>query len=275
MRSLECLDEFGADHAAAVVVGPSGQILGVGGDREFQFPLASVTKLLTAMAIFVACEEKTIAFHDALGPNGSTVRHLLSHASGLSQHDRRIALAIPGAKRIYSNAGFELLGDYLAERSGMSFEEYLGAGVFSPLGMESSSCTGSSAAAGASTIDDLSRFIGEILEPTLVSQSLMEEAIAVAFPGLSGVVPGFGRQDPCDWGLGFEIKSVKSPHWTGLDNSPRSYGHFGQSGTFVLVDPDAGYGLGLLTDRRFGPWAAEQWPVFCDDVFADLRRLQG
>ncbi|HVB01745.1 MAG TPA: serine hydrolase domain-containing protein [Acidimicrobiales bacterium] len=275
MQSLGLIDDFGADHVAAAVVGRSGDIVGLRGDLEFHFPLASVTKLLTAMSIFVAVEEQTLAFSDPAGPNGSTVRHLLSHASGLSQHDRKIALAVPGAKRIYSNVGFEVLGDYLAERSEIAFEEYLTTGVLAPLSMDSTTCLGSAAAAGASTIGDVAKFIKELLNPSLVSYSLMEEATSVAFPGLAGVVPGFGRQDPCDWGLGFEIKSSKYPHWTGEDNSERSYGHFGQSGTFVLIDPAAGFGIGLLSDRRFGPWSAEAWPPFCDAVFRELRHLSG
>ena len=45
-------------------------------------------------------------------------------------------------------------------------------------------------------------------------------------------------QRPNDWGLGFEISDDKSPHWTGSANSGRTYGHFGQSGTFIWVDPE-------------------------------------
>ena len=58
------------------------------------------------------------------------------------------------------------------------------------------------------------------------------------FPGLVGVLPGFGRMDPNDWGLGFELRDAKSPHWTGARNSPRTFGHFGGSGTFLWVDPE-------------------------------------
>jgi CubicO group peptidase (beta-lactamase class C family) len=272
MRALELIDSFGADHVAAIVVNDDGEVVAQRGDDDFQFRLASVTKLFTAMAVFVASEEQTLGLDDPVGQRGATVRHLLSHASGLSQHDRRVALAQPGAKRIYSNAAFEVLADYLAERSGMSFEEYLEAGVLAPLLMLSTSCRGSAAAAGNSTIGDLGRFIVELLRPSLISNELMAEATTIAYPGLSGVVPGFGRQAPCDWGLGFEIRSNKSPHWTGQTNSPRSYGHFGQSGTFVLIDPETRCGLGLLSDRDFEAWAKTQWPPFCDAVFDEVSR---
>lgn len=271
MQALELIDSFGAEHVAAAVVDSNGSVVAMRGDTSYLFPLASVTKLFTAMAVLISVEEKTLGLDDPVGPTGSTVRHLLAHASGLSQQDRKVALAVPGAKRIYSNAGYDVLGDYLEDRAGIPFAEYLHEGVFSPLAMSSSSCDGSPAAAGRSSIEDLSRFLAEILQPTLISPPLIAEAESVQFPGLAGVVPGFGRQDPCDWGLGFEIKMHKSPHWTGTRNSPRSYGHFGQSGTFLLVDPEVGYGLCLLTDRRFEAWAKQAWPQFCDAVFDEVR----
>ena len=83
-------------------------------------------------------------------------------------------------------------------------------------------------------------------------------------------LPGLGHQKPNDWGLGFEIRDSKSPHWTGATSSPRTYGHFGQSGTFLWVDPDAGVGCTALTDRDFGSWAIDAWPPFTDGVLAAL-----
>ena len=66
---------------------------------------------------------------------------------------------------------------------------------------------------------DLAAFAGELLRPALVSQQMHAEATDVQFPGLDGVLPGFGVQRPNDWGLGFEIRDAKSPHWTGSANS--------------------------------------------------------
>jgi CubicO group peptidase (beta-lactamase class C family) len=80
------------------------------------------------------------------------------------------------------------------------------------------------------------------------------------------VLPDFGRFDPNDWGLGFELRDAKSPHWTGSRNSPRTFGHFGGSGTFLWIDPDAGLGLGVLTNLDFGDWAKEAWPRLSDAV---------
>jgi CubicO group peptidase (beta-lactamase class C family) len=112
----------------------------------------------------------------------------------------------------------------------------------------------------------------ELLAPQVLSPAMLARATAVAFPGLDGVLPGFGRQDPNDWGLGFELRDGKNPHWTGRDNSPRTFGHFGRSGTFLWVDPDAGLACACVTDRDFGPWAAEAWPALSDEVLATFAK---
>jgi CubicO group peptidase (beta-lactamase class C family) len=104
-----------------------------------------------------------------------------------------------------------------------------------------------------------------------VAAETLAEATSVVLPGLAGVLPGFGRQDPLDWGLGFELKDGKRPHWTGSRNSPRTFGHFGGAGTFLWADPDAGLALACLTDREFDGWAAAAWPPFSDAVLEEFR----
>lgn len=96
------------------------------------------------------------------------------------------------------------------------------------------------------------------------------DAITVQFPGVNGVLPGFGVQRPNDWGLGFEIRDGKSPHWTGSANSPATFGHFGQSGTFLWVDPVADLALVALTDRDFGDWTYALWPAISDGVLREI-----
>jgi CubicO group peptidase (beta-lactamase class C family) len=252
--------------ATAGVVQADGTTSTAGPD-EFRFPWASVTKVLTALAVWVAVEEGSVAWEDPVGPPGATLAHLLAHASGLAP-DSDGRLAPPGARRIYSNRGFELAAAHLADRSGMRFDEYLSAGVLEPLGLADTVLAGSPASGASGPLTDLLALGRELQAPTLVSAATLDRATAVAFEGLAGVLPGFGRHDPNDWGLGVEVRGQKHPHWTGDRNSPRTFGHFGQSGAFLWVDPRQQLALGSLTDRPFGPWAVAAWPALSDAVIA-------
>ncbi|GAA2253636.1 serine hydrolase domain-containing protein [Streptomyces amakusaensis] len=256
--------------AATAVVRADGTLAGSHGPLGHRFPLASVTKPLTAYAALVAYEEGAVELDEPAGPEGSTVRHLLAHTSGLAYDEHRAASA-PGARRTYSNAGFEALADHIAKATDIPFEEYLRQAVLDPLGMTSTTLRGSAAKDGVSTVADLVRFAAEVQTPRLLDPRTVLEAMTVVHPGLDGLLPGYGRQRPNDWGLGFEIRDGKSPHWTGSTSSPRTFGHFGQSGTFLWIDPDAGAACVALTDRPFGPWAIEAWPPFTDAVLAELR----
>ena len=240
------------------------------GPIDEPFEWASVTKLLVAMATLVAFEEGTVDLEDAAGPPGATVAHLLAHASGLPfEGDRPIAP--PGKRRIYSNTGIELVAAHVETAAGMPFGEYLTAGVLGPLGMSRTFVEGSPAHGARGPLADLVLLAGELLSPTLVSPQTLQTATSVAWPGLAGVLPGFGRQNPCDWGLGPEIRAEKSPHWTGHGNSPRTFGHFGQSGSFLWVDPEARLGLAALGSTAFGPWATKAWPALSDAVLAAAK----
>jgi CubicO group peptidase (beta-lactamase class C family) len=269
MPALDALDDWPVRAAAAAVVGPSG-VLASRGDTERQFALASVTKPLVARAAQIAIEEGAVDLETAAGPPGSTVRHLLAHASGLAMHSEQ-TLAKPGSRRMYSNYGFAVLAETVQRASGIEFGRYLTEAVFDPLGMTATRLDGGAQAAGfgaTSTVADLAAFAGDLLCPATVSAQMHAEATTVQFPGLDGVLPGYGVQRPNDWGLGFEIRDAKSPHWTGAQNSPRSYGHFGQSGTFIWADPQAELALVVLTDRDFGEWALPVWPALSDRVLA-------
>jgi CubicO group peptidase (beta-lactamase class C family) len=150
----------------------------------------------------------------------------------------------------------------------MPFATYLDEAVLTPLAMSSSALPGSPAHQLRSTVGDLSRFAAELLAPSLIAAATLAEATTVQFPGLGGMLPGIGRFQPLDWGLGFELRDAKVPHWTGHRNSPGTFGHFGGSGTFLWVDPDAAVALICLTDREFGPWALKAWPPLADAVVA-------
>jgi CubicO group peptidase (beta-lactamase class C family) len=261
------VDGWDVPTVAAAAVTAAGGVVAAHGPTDQRFALASVTKLLVGYACLIAIEEGTLELDLPAGPEGATVGHLLSHASGLP-FDGDEPIAPPGRRRIYSNTGFDVLGRTLAERSRLPVSEYVNEAVLAPLRMTSTDVTGSPAKDGWSTVDDLARFVAELLHPTLVAPETFAAATSVVFPGLAGIVPGVGRYDPCDWGLGFELRDGKVPHWTGTRCSPETFGHFGGAGTFVWVDPNAGVGLVCLADREFGPWALEAWPALSDAVLA-------
>jgi CubicO group peptidase (beta-lactamase class C family) len=254
------------------VVAPEGEPA-VHGAVEHEFRWASVTKLTTALATLVAAEEAVVDLDEPAGPPGSTVRHLLAHASGLP-FDGDEPIAEPGKRRIYSNTGFEQLAAHVEAAAEIPFADYLRAAVFEPLEM-AAELRGSAGADVHGTLGDAARLARELLRPTLVAPETFAEATSVQFPGLGGVLPGIGRLDPNDWGLGFELKDAKTPHWTGSRNSPRTFGHFGGAGTFLWVDPEVDLACVALSDREFDDWALEAWPRLSDAVLATGRENGG
>jgi CubicO group peptidase (beta-lactamase class C family) len=186
-------------------------------------------------------------------------------------------MAAPGERRIYSNRGFEVLGELLADRSGLTVADWVTEAVARPLGAEGMRLEGSPAHGATCSADDLALLAADLLAPSprLLAAETRDRAIAVAFPDLGGILPGFGSQDPNPWGLGVEVRGTKSPHWTPPGASPSTFGHFGRTGTFVWCDPVHSCGLVVLTDREFGDWAPQRWRDLGDAVLtaaADVVR---
>ena len=135
--------------------------------------------------------------------------------------------------------------------------------------------TGSAGSGVEGTLDDLLLLARELREPTRLARETLDEAVSVQFPGLVGVLPGFGRQEPNDWGLGFELRDAKSPHWTGSLNSPGTYGHFGSkpgTATFLWIDRERQLVCAALADISFGAWAVAAWPALADAVLSEGTR---
>lgn len=261
MEALRQVDGWPCEHVAVAV---TGRLDGSRGDTARRFAWASVSKLATAVAMLVAAEEGLVDLDEPAGPEGSTFRHLLAHASGLP-FDPGPPISAPGRRRIYSNYGFEVAAALVEERAEMPFPEYF-AGVWSGTGAV---LTGSAGSGVEGTLADLVELAHELQSPSRLAQETLDEARSVQFPGLEGVLPGFGRQRQNDWGLGLELRDAKAPHWTGSRNSPQTFGHFGRTGTFLWVDPDAGVALACLTDLAFGDWSVDAWPRLADAVLAE------
>ena len=277
MTALERTAEWPVPHVSAAVLGPDGSRDSIG-DRHQPFHLASVTKMVSSWAVLIAVEEGIIGLDHPVGQPGCTLRHLLSHAGGYA-FDGDDPITRPQSRRIYSNTGIELAAAAVERAADLPFATYLADAVLGPLAMTATELRGSPAHGMWSTVDDMVRFGGELLRPTLLASSTATDAMTVQFPELAGIVPGVGRFSPCPWGLGVEIRGTKSPHWTGTLNSPETFGHFGGAGTFLWVDPRAASGTGLaclaLTDRRFDEWSADAlrlWPELSDAVLVEHDR---
>ncbi len=258
--ALRQVDGWPCDNVAVAV---TGRVEATHGDTGRRFPWASVTKLATAVAMLVAAEEGIVDLDEPAGPEGSTFRHLLAHASGLP-FEAGAPIAAPGTRRIYSNYGFEVAAALVEERAEMPFADY-----FASVWRTGAVLHGSAGAGVEGTLEDLVAVARELQSPERLAPETLEEARTVQFPGLVGVLPGFGRQEPNDWGLGLELRDGKSPHWTGARNSAATFGHFGRSGTFLWVDPEAGLALACLTDLPFGDWSADAWPRLADAVLTE------
>ncbi|MFC0313913.1 serine hydrolase domain-containing protein [Gordonia phosphorivorans] len=268
MEALQRLADWPVDNVSAAILAP-GLPLATYGDVDRVYPLASVTKLLVAQAVLVAVEEGALELEDLAGPPGATVTHLLAHASGLAFDSRDVAAA-PGMQRIYSSAGYEVLAETVERETGIVFAEYLAQAVAEPLGMSRTALVGPAGHGASSSVADLARFAADLLAPQLLSAQTAQAARSVQFPGLDGFVPGYGKFRPNDWGLGPEIKGHKATHWTAPDHSPTTFGHFGQAGTFLWVDPERRAAAVVLTDRPFGAWAKSLWSGFNQEVLAEL-----
>lgn len=209
----------------AVGVTDADRMLGLAGDPRRVTAVASVSKLLVGFAALVAWEEETIDLDEPAGPEGSTVRHLLAHASGLAFHDDR-QLARPGTRRICSNAGIDRFSEHLAAKAGMDFADYLQQAVLDPLGMTATVLKGPPFHGIWSNVTRR-----RVVRPQPVGADLRDPR----------------RQTPPLDG------------WAELSGHLRS---FRRGGMFLWVDPEAGWATVCLTDRVLDPSPPEPRRVF-------------
>src|SRR3954466_5867805 len=235
----------------ALAVLRGGEEVAAHGPREQVFRWASVTKPVTALATLVAAEEGILDLDDAAGPPGSTVRHLLAHASGLP-FDGGTPISPPGKRRIYSNGGFDVLAEAVGTAAEMPFAEYLRAAVLGPLELRAE-LRGSAGSELHGSLDDAAKVAAELQRPRLIAPETLAEATSVQFPGLVGVLPDIGRMEPNDWGLGVELRDAKRPHWTGERTPRRPFGPSGGGATFLGVDPEGAAAVAGWPTSTSGP----------------------
>jgi CubicO group peptidase (beta-lactamase class C family) len=247
----------------------------------------------------VALEEGLLDL-DAGVRDGFTLRQLLSHCSGLPEPGARWRDAPeyePETQRWYSNAGYVQAARLLEAASGMSCADYLAAAVLEPLGMDAS--LGLAEADGARTArvwqpgrygeDELfnsdrfrrdappqsggyatarayGRFLSCLLargaagDGAVLAEETVDEFLAPQFGPLPGGVNGVGEWPDLCWGLGFDVRGAREPHWAGSGPGPRTASHFGASGTLAWLDPDLGIGVVALASRgSYSGWWREPW----------------
>ena len=270
MTALDLTTSWPVEFVSAAVL-RAGTTVATIGDVDRVQRLASISKPMTAWATLVAVEEGIVELDQPIGQPGCTLRHLLAHAGGYP-FDGPDPIARPETTRMYSNTGIELVADAVARASAMAFADYLHEALFAPLAMTHTALRGSAAHGVHSNLADTCRFVAEVMRPSLIHATSAADAERIHYPTLAGIVPGVGRYEQCPWGLGFEVRGTKTPHWTGTTNSPRTFGHFGGSGTMFWIDPDRDLALVALADRDFDQWAATAltvWPELSDAVIAE------
>ncbi|MEX6428277.1 MAG: serine hydrolase domain-containing protein [Ferrimicrobium sp.] len=252
---------------------------------EERRPWASVSKLVASLGVHIAIEDGSWLRQSTLGDFALAVEELLSHCSGLATGalgEKRLAepehvepSLARRSRRVYSNIGYELLGRGLESISSMRYRDYILEAVLAPAGMTGVRFARDLEVTGAAfglegTLDDLVGLVRALSFPSIVSSESLTALRAPFLPGIAGILPGFGYQDPNPWGLGAEVRGRKSPHWMGDLVSEASFGHFGQSGSFLWIDPIQQCFAVFLGSRPFGPWAKERWPMINDEVVRAL-----
>lgn len=262
------------DPAASVAVASPAGVIASAGDLAVERRWASVTKLLSALTVLVLVHDGEADLDEPLpeasAPPGATLSHLLDHTSGLDFEAGGPGTwrlrSQPGARRTYSNTGIEVAAARVEQLTGAPFAELLRELVAAPLGMTRTRLEGSAAHGLVAPTGDLALLAGELLAPRVLPAAVVDLLRTPSRPGLLGVLPGFGRQQHNDWGLGAEVRADKSPHWTSPGNDPATFGHFGQSGTSLWVDRRHSLALVTASSEPFGEWAAAAWPALSTAV---------
>ena len=61
----------------------------------------------------------------------------------------------------------------------------------------------------------------------ILARETVDEYLAPQLGELPGEVAGVGKWDALAWGLGFDVRGTREPHWTGTALSASASSHFG------------------------------------------------
>jgi beta-lactamase class C len=236
-------------------------------------------------------------------PDADTATELHSYLSA--------RLAVPaGSKVEYSNVGYGLLGLLVEAISRQPFAAFVRERIFGPAGMHDAHLAPPETLAGRivhvnGTPEPGSRYerfnsaharrathpagsvLGTARDVALFLQLFLDGGRAgdqrVIAPvtarlmtsnhtaGLRGGIEGFMTWDDCAWGLGFELRGAKRPHYTGELSSAATFGHTGVAGTFAWADPTSQLAVVMLANRLLhSRWTESRWSRFSTAVAAAL-----
>jgi CubicO group peptidase (beta-lactamase class C family) len=246
-------------------------------EADTRLPWLSGTKVLTALAVLQQWERGEVHLDDPVaahipefGRNGKeqvTVRHLLTHTSGIRVDDDSLEAVcaapledgwVPGRRAAYRPQGpFSALAEMVRLLDGRPFEEYVRDEVMVPMGMAGSWRPGelrpSTGATGPA--HDLLRLYETLLAGggSVLSVQAVEAMTARHRVGLRDETFGV----VIDWGLGIMVNSWQyqrrpTPYGYGDRASPRAFGHGGSQSSIAFADPEHGLAVALVTDRMPG-----------------------
>ena len=214
-----------------------------------------------ACAVLVAAEEGVLDLDEPAGPPGSTVRHLLAHASGLPFEGDADRPARRAAHLL--EHGYELLGERLAEAR-LDALRRVPSGR-RPRARSAWRRTAGDRPAGLwGTLDDLAAFAQELLAPPLVAPETLAEATATAPSRAWSASSRVGRRTR-PTGASASSSRTRSAPLDRLAQLAGHVGHFGGAGSFLWLDrrPLARARLPISSSES-GPLKA--WPRLSDAV---------
>lgn len=297
------------------------------------FLIASITKPIVAMGVVLLAERGLLAFDDRVedyvpdfgreGKRGVTVRHLLTHTSGLpdmlpNNNELRAANAqlsefvaatrdgrldfVPGRGVQYQSMGFAILGEIIRQVTKKSCAQFLHDEFFEPLGMHDTALgapatwfegpnpkvdriaeielpgesdmslpsaqgwnwnsrywrqLGAPWGGLLTTPADLAKF-GQLMlgrgrfgNRQIVSRAGVLAATRNQLEQMREVPPDDRRTRP--WGFGWRLNWAAHSANFGDFLGPRTYGHWGATGTLMWIDPDLDACAILLTTKPQEP----------------------
>ena len=205
LQALRQIESWPVSFAAAGVVTPRRPRREAGGDTAQSVRLASVSKAVAALAVLVAAEEGVVDLDEPAGPPVDRAAPARARLRA-PLRGRRADRAARPPPHLLERGLPRLWATHLEERAEMPFADYVRAlrlrAARDRARAERRPGGGHARLARRSPRRGSRLRAADPNRPARRSTSWR----AVQFPGLSGVLPDYGRFDPLDWGLGVQMR---------------------------------------------------------------------